>query len=206
MNKLAEAKSIYKIYGKEALTYNQMLSIILGKEIDLTIEEFKEFRNMTKKEFMEIGLSETQSQKLCAINDLNEKLDIYGNKYREKISSPNDAIKVLGEKLKYEKKENFIAIYLNTKLEVIKKEVVSVGSIDSSIVHPREVFKMAIKLSASSIMLAHNHPSGNSTPSINDKNITKRLVEAGELLGIRIIDHIIVAGNDYYSFKENELI
>jgi len=90
--------------------------------------------------------------------------------------------------------------------EIISKELISIGNLNSSIVHPREVYKYAIKKSAASVLFIHNHPSGNPDPSKNDKNITKRLTEVGEIIGINVIDHIIIGNNRYFSFKENNLI
>jgi DNA repair protein RadC len=100
----------------------------------------------------------------------------------------------------------FKVINLNTKNEVIVIEAVSVGSLNSSIVHPREVFKQPIKRSAASLILVHNHPSGDTTPSREDMEITKRLYEAGSLLGIEIIDHLIIGQNNYLSMKEKGYI
>jgi DNA repair protein RadC len=86
---------------------------------------------------------------------------------------------------------------------VIKDEIISIGILNASIVHPREVFKSAIKESANSIILVHNHPSGDSEPSVEDKEITERLMEAGELLDIKVLDHVIIGKDNYHSFKEN---
>ena len=107
--------------------------------------------------------------------------------------------------LKDEAKESFIALHLDGKNRVNCMEVVSIGSLNQSIVHPREVFKTALLSSAAAIILIHNHPSGDTTPSREDMEITKRLKEAGDILGIKVLDHIII-GEDYYSFTEHRLI
>lgn len=97
--------------------------------------------------------------------------------------------------------EQFVAIYLNSKLEPIGLQVVSHGSLNSSIVHPREVFKGALLANAYALIVAHNHPSGNTTPSTQDDNCTKDLIKAGEMMGISVMDHIIV-GDNYYHYRE----
>ncbi|MNM59149.1 hypothetical protein D3C81_703940 [compost metagenome] len=92
---------------------------------------------------------------------------------------------------------------MNTKNRVIFKEVISIGSLNAAIVHPREVFRAAIKRCSASLICAHNHPSGDSTPSPEDVNLTKRLVAAGEIIGIEVLDHVIIGGNQFYSLKEH---
>jgi DNA repair protein RadC len=99
-------------------------------------------------------------------------------------------------------KEHFYVLLLNSRNQVVSKEVVSVGSLDASIVHPREIFKIPIKKSAASIVLVHNHPSGDPTPSDDDMDITRRLIEAGRLLGIEVADHVVIARASFVSMKE----
>lgn len=103
-------------------------------------------------------------------------------------------------------REHFVGFYLNTRNQVLRREVISIGSLNASIVHPREVFTPAIAVSAASLILAHNHPSGDPTPSEEDLAITRRLGEAGRLLGIDVLDHVIVARDSYASFKERRLL
>lgn len=104
------------------------------------------------------------------------------------------------------RKELFVCVHLNTKNMVLRKETISIGSLNSSIVHPREVFSNAVKHSASGVVLCHNHPSGDSQPSCEDIETTKRLVDAGNVLGIKVLDHIIIGNGEYVSFKERGLI
>lgn len=99
-------------------------------------------------------------------------------------------------------REHFCILHLNSRNEVIGREVVSIGSLDATIVHPREIFKNSIKKSAASIVLVHNHPSGNPAPSDDDLSITRRLVEAGRLLGIGVLDHVIIARGSFVSVRE----
>ncbi len=103
-------------------------------------------------------------------------------------------------------REKFIAVHLNTKNQIISYEVVSVGSLNASIVHPREVFKGAILSNAASVIICHNHPSGDPNPSKEDTQLTNRLEEAGKILGIEILDHVIFAGSNFYSFKAKEVL
>jgi DNA repair protein RadC len=108
------------------------------------------------------------------------------------------------DKLQDKKKEHFYALYLDTKNQIIEEKLVSKGILNASLIHPREVFNPAIRASSNSVILVHNHPSGNYTPSKEDKEVTKLLDNAGNLLGINVLDHIIIGKDGYYSFKENE--
>jgi DNA repair protein RadC len=121
------------------------------------------------------------------------------------ITKPYDAYELVREELETLDREAFMVLALNTKNTVLGLNIVSMGTISSSIVHPREVFKSAILLNASCIMLVHNHPSGEPEPSKDDISITERLVDAGKLLGIQVIDHIIV-GHRFFSFMEKGLL
>lgn len=123
-------------------------------------------------------------------------------KYKAKITNPGDAYDILRDLLEDEDRENFLVLTLNCKNEINAINTVSVGTLSSSVVHPREVFKVAILSNSSKIMLVHNHPSGDVEPSNADKMMTHRLIESGKILGIEIIDHIII-GDTYYSFREN---
>ncbi|WP_270545633.1 JAB domain-containing protein [Clostridium butyricum] len=127
-------------------------------------------------------------------------------KKRKQISSPKDVVNVIYEYLDGADRENLGIMCLNTKNEILNCTTAHIGSLNSSIVHPREVFKTAILSNAASIIIFHNHPSGNTTPSREDKNITQRLKEAGKILGIELIDSIVIGEtieDGYYSFKEN---
>ncbi len=121
------------------------------------------------------------------------------------IMAPVDVYKLVKEELEIIDRELFLVISLNTKNKVLGLNMVSMGTVNTSLVHPREVFKSAILLNASCIVLAHNHPSGEVTPSKDDIAITERLVDAGTVLGIQVVDHIIV-GNSFFSFMENSLL
>jgi len=118
------------------------------------------------------------------------------------LSSPKEVVDYLREKIGKEKKEYFLILSLDARSNLINIKTISVGSLDANIVHPREVFKKAIECSAASVILVHNHPSGDPEPSEDDLEITKRLTEAGKLLGIMVLDHIIVTKNGFLSMKK----
>jgi DNA repair protein RadC len=118
------------------------------------------------------------------------------------IRSPQDAAEILTEQLRYLQKEHFICLFLNTKNHVIAQETLSMGSLNASIVHPREVFRAAMKCSSAAIICAHNHPSGDPTPSPEDIALTSRLMQAGEIVGIDVLDHLVIGDSSYVSLKE----
>lgn len=122
------------------------------------------------------------------------------------IRSPKDAVDVLREYIGNEDREHFVVMMLSTKNVVNAIHTASIGSLNSAIVHPREVFKAAIVNNASSIIVGHNHPSGDPTPSPEDVEVTKRLRDAGEVVGIDLLDHVIVGDGRFYSLKERGLI
>jgi DNA repair protein RadC len=130
----------------------------------------------------------------------------YRGKQPKVIRGPDDVVAVIGRRLRKETREHFLVLLLNARHEVLGKETVSVGSLNASIVHPREVFKPAVLASAASVVLVHNHPSGDPEPSEEDVSITKRLVQAGELLGIGVLDHVIVASRGVVSLRSRKLI
>ncbi len=122
---------------------------------------------------------------------------------RPKINSMDDVVRIVKPMIADQNKEFFMALYLNTKNGVLKQEVISIGSLNANIVHPREIFKTACMISASSIIVAHNHPSGDPLPSREDIEITKKLHEAGKMMGIELLDHVIIGYDRYYGFKES---
>jgi DNA repair protein RadC len=123
------------------------------------------------------------------------------------IQSPEDAAKVVTEYLRGADREHFVGLYLNAANYLITVHTISIGILNSSLAHPREVFKMALMVNAATVIVAHNHPSGNIEPSVEDISITKQLVDAGKIIGISLHDHIIVAeGIGYMSFAERNLI
>jgi DNA repair protein RadC len=148
------------------------------------------------------GINLAKGSTILAGIELGKRLSQLKRSSIPTIFAPVDALPVLSE-IRLLKKEHFIVLYLDSRNQLIQKETVSIGTLNGSLVHPREVFEPAIKLLAAQIMLAHNHPSGDDSPSDADIAITVRLVEAGNLLGIAVLDHIIVTTTSFYSFKEH---
>ncbi len=151
------------------------------------------------------GIGARKALMLKVIMELGLRIAAPAKENPAAITSPDDVVELLQVRMALYDREHFVAVLLNTKNRVISLETISIGSLNSSLVHPREVFKSAIKASASSIIIAHNHPSGDPTPSSEDLTITQRLVEAGEIIGISILDHIII-GSYYLSFREKGFI
>ena len=125
---------------------------------------------------------------------------------REALTSPEAVVKVIKPRLVERKKECFFTVLLDVRNRYIRTELVSVGSLDATIAHPREVFNPALHDHAPSIIIVHNHPSGDPTPSGEDISLTRRLREAGNVLGIKLLDHIIIAGENFYSFRSQGLL
>ena len=138
------------------------------------------------------------------VNELTKRR--YRGKVPKTIRGPDDVVAVVGPNLRREQREHFLVLLLNARHEVIGRETVSIGSLNASIVHPREVFKPAVLASAASVVLVHNHPSGDPEPSEEDVSITKRLAQAGELLGIGVLDHVIVASRGVVSLRSRQLL
>lgn len=136
--------------------------------------------------------------------------EIRTRRYRGKavpvITGPESIYQLVFPRLKNELREHFVAVYLNARNNVLSQETISVGSLNASIVHPREVFRPALLHGAAALILAHNHPSGDSEPSEEDRAITRRLHEAGKLLGIELLDHVVVARGGFTSLRERKLI
>lgn len=150
------------------------------------------------------GLGQAKAATVLAALEIGRR--IASAKPIEKIhfSCPQDVADFLMPRLRYAAKEQFVVVLLNNKNKVIGTEVVSEGSLSSSVVHPREVFAPAILHHAAAIMVAHNHPSGDPKPSIEDEEVTRQLLRSGKVLGIPMIDHVIIGDGNYYSFLENE--
>lgn len=126
----------------------------------------------------------------------------YRGKAPKPVRGPDDVVALIGKRLRDQAREHFLVILLNTRHEAIAVETVSIGSLNASIVHPREVFRPAVLASAASVIIAHNHPSGDPEPSEEDLSITRRLAEVGELLGIRLLDHVVIAKRGVVSLRE----
>lgn len=162
-----------------------------------TIEAIKNFS----------GIGKDKAASLIAAFEISRRADSQKKWFsNKKITSPSDVAEVFIPLLRDEVKEKFIVVCLNTANKIIKHELISVGNLNSSVVHPREVFKVAIENNSANIILLHNHPSGNPEPSSEDISLTKKLIEAGKLMEIQVFDHIIIAGNNYCSLVEKRIV
>ncbi len=207
-------------YGKEFLSNGELLAILIGtgtrekSALSLAGSLLAKDGNgitflsdCTPEELYSVeGIGQAKACKLIAAIELGRRIAGKEGEKRYKAGSPGEVADLLMEEMRYHKKEHFKVLFLNTKNEIISREDVSVGNLNSSIVHPREVFRNAIRRGAASIIVVHNHPSGNPLPSQNDLDVTRRLKESGELVGIPLLDHIIIGDGKYVSLKEKMLI
>ncbi len=148
------------------------------------------------------GIGVGKAAQVLAVVELGRRVHMGSMPEKLKVTTPKDVAHVLINELKHHKQEHFVVVLLDTKNQWIAMETITIGTLNASLVHPREVFKPAIKRSANSIILAHNHPSGITDPSQEDLNLTTRLIESGKILGIQVVDHIIVGEMGYCSLKE----
>ncbi len=198
-------------HGVETLSTPELLAVVLN-----TGTRKEEILSMCTRVMKEYGEKSIMSQKNPAV--LSRDLDIpavkavqivacaeLGRRFFEKNGAASPVIRTARDVFGYVSdmrglsKEHLRGIYLNTHYKMIHDEIISIGTVDANIVHPREIFKPALEYSAAAVILVHNHPSGNTKPSATDIDITKQLVHAGRLLGIDLIDHVIVAGNSFIS-------
>jgi DNA repair protein RadC len=166
----------------------------LNKLADYSLKELQGIKG--------IGLG--KACQLLAINELNKRVNSLKNKIT-KISTAQDVFNFFKDKFKDEKQENFYILMLNPRNHIIKDEFITKGVLDAAIIHPREIFKPAIKNSASKIILVHNHPSGDSSPSPEDLDITEQIIEVGNKIGIKVIDHVIIGRDSWWSWIERGL-
>lgn len=208
------------IHGAEALSNEELLAIIIrtGNKNDFAIDLARKIlskdnrglvhlRDTTLQELMETkGVGECKAAQILAAIEIGKRINYKDALEKVKISDPSTIANLYMDEMRYLQKEHFRIVLLDTKNQIITDEEISIGTLNASIVHPRDVFKVAIKRNANSIILIHNHPSGDPTPSNEDINITNRLIDAGNLIGIKVLDHIIIGDNRYISFKEKKLI
>ncbi|MBM7623094.1 RadC family protein [Sporohalobacter salinus] len=202
-------------FGTKAMSTAELLALIIrtGSQSDTAIElankllthtgGLKFINNLSVEELQEIkGIGVAKAAQINATVELGRRIRLANQETKEVITSPQDVANLLLAKLSFLEKEHFVVLLLNTKNEIISIEDISVGSLSNSIVHPREVFKPAIKRSSAAMILAHNHPSGNPEPSNEDIKVTNRIKRAGKIIGIEILDHLIIGNKDYISLKE----
>ncbi len=205
--------------GNENLRDEELLSLILRTGDDVK-DVFVMSENMLRRYGSLKYMSDISTQRLINENKgisnakavlLKAAFELGKRSVRTQVNDvticcPQDLVEVMINEMSCYDREHFCAVLLNTKSRIISVETVSIGTLNSSLVHAREVFKQAIAKSAYRVILIHNHPSLDSTPSENDISMTKELVLAGRIVGINITDHIIIGGNNYYSFREHGLL
>ncbi|HEX79223.1 MAG TPA: JAB domain-containing protein [Dehalococcoidia bacterium] len=206
-------------YGAESLSAQEIIALILGRGISgesvivtaqRLIKQFGSLSGIASASVEELsqvrGIGLAKAAQLKASFELANRMEVSSvASAKPLIKKPEDVAGLIASRLKGKKKEYFLAIMLDTRSRLIKVSEISVGSLDASVVHPREVFKEAISASAASVIFAHNHPSGDPTPSEDDIKLTKRLADAGEITGIDILDHIIIGDGRYLSLKREGL-
>lgn len=202
-------------YGFGKLSDVELLAILLRtgtKDLNVLKLSQKILQKFEKEKFVNVTIDDLKSihgigvSKACEIIacfELGRRL-LKGKK-SSILLSPKDVWERM-EDIRGSKKEHFVVFYLDSRSQEIQRDIISIGTLNESLVHPREVFENAIKKNAASIIIAHNHPSGNLEPSEDDLMITKRLAEAGKILGIEVVDHIIAAKNSFLSFKGKGLL
>ena len=199
-------KEELSLYGLDNAGVKELLALIVGSRAnssicqELALLSLDRLLSMSEIEFRQRGVSASVATRLEATFQLFKKLK-NTPKSSERVNSPSEVAQVLSF-ITNEEQEHLVVLLLDTKNNIKKKVVVSKGTINSSMVHPREVFKIAIRESANAIIIAHNHPTGDPTPSQEDIEVTKRLSDVGKTIGIDLLDHIIVGSRGYRSLRE----
>ena len=204
--------------GPTHLSDAELLAIVLGRgnkkenAIDMShrilrSHNLNKLENLDLSELKTIVDTDNKKKKITAMFELFRRTNkLHKKGFKQKITNAEDVFNNVSEELTPLKQEHFVALYLDTKNHIIKKHLVSKGTLNSSLVHPREVFNPAVRASANSIILVHNHPSGDPTPSKEDETVTKNLVNAGELLGITVLDHVVIGNEKFVSLREQGLM
>jgi len=206
-------------FGAESLSAQEILALILGRGIagesvmvtaQRLLSRFGSLKGIASASIEELsqvrGIGLAKAAQLKAALELANRLEAYSEASEKPVvKTPEDVANLVRGRLKGKKREHFLAILLDSRSRLIKVSEISVGSLDTSIVHPREAFKEAISASAASVIFVHNHPSGDPTASEDDIELSKRLIQAGEIMGIDVLDHIIIGGKDYLSLKRQGL-
>ena len=206
--------------GKESLNNAELLAILLrtGTREKSALELANELLTLNGNGLLNLcdvsheelsqvkGIGNAKACQILAAVELGRRVATYPRKRGSVIGKPADIAQLFMEKMRYYNKEHFCTLLLDTKGKIIEEVEVSVGDLNSALVHPREVFNQAVKRSAAAVVLIHNHPSGDPEPSPEDLLITDRLMEAAEILGISIIDHIIIGDGIYTSLKSEDMM
>jgi len=206
-------------FGVEALSAQEILALILGRGIagesvmvtaQRLLSQFGSLKGIASASVEELsqvkGIGVAKASQIKAAFELANRLESSSEvSSKPLVKTPDDVVDLVRGRLKGKKKEHFLALLLDTRNQLIKVAEISVGGLDSSLVHPREVFKEAISATSASVIFAHNHPSGDPAASEDDVKLTKRLAEAGEIVGIDVLDHIIIGDKKFLSLKREGL-
>ena len=201
-------------HGPKTLSNAELLAIVLrqGSKKENVIElahrllqnyQLTSFskRNITTLKKLS-GIGEAKACQLVACFELGKRLSAFNKEKKVQINSAKDVAKLLLPEMSTLKQEYFKGIYLDARKCLIKEETIFIGTLNTSVVHPREVFEPALREGAAGIIVVHNHPSGDPTPSDEDLEVTKQLIEAGTVLGINVLDHIIIGDKKFCSLKD----
>lgn len=209
------------LLGADALTDAELLAILLrtGSRQESVLKLAQRLLTMYKEQGLDAlarleprqfarikGIGLVKAVTITAALELGRRLAERPYKEKRTIKSPKDAADYVMVRLRDEVREHFLAMLLDTRHHVLALPVISVGNLNASVVHPREVFKQAVLASAAFVILLHNHPSGDPEPSREDIKVTANMMQAGQIIGIPVLDHIIIGDNQYISMKENGLI
>lgn len=203
-------------YGAKSLSNAELLAILLrtgtasqsavhiAERILSQTSGLKGLTESTIETLVQIkGVGPAKAVQILAGVELGRRISRTIPEERLTVRSPQDAADFMMDELQHLTQEHFVCLFLNTKNQVISKETIFVGSLNASIVHPREIFRKAVQRASAALICLHNHPSGDPAPSAEDRNVTRRLKEAGMILGIDVLDHIIIGEQRFYSMKEN---
>jgi DNA repair protein RadC len=200
--------------GVSTLSDAELLAIVIGRgnkeenAVDISnrvlkSHNFNKLSNLTFHELEDEFRNQVPAMKMLAMFEIFRRANKLTRKgYKASIKTAKDVYSYFVDELQEKNKEFFYALLLDTKNKIIGEELISVGTLNSSLIHPREVFNPAIKASANSIILVHNHPSGDCEPSEEDEKMTKKINEGGDLLGIKVLDHVIIGNDDFKSMKD----
>lgn len=201
--------------GPQSLSNHELIAILLrtgtkeesvlqlSNRLLTQFEGLRLLKSATLQEMTEIkGIGQTKAIQILAAVELGRRVSNLAFDERYVIRSPEDGAKYMMNDMRFLTQEHFVCLYLNTKNQVIHKQTIFIGSLNASIVHPREVYREALKRSAASIICLHNHPSGDPAPSREDIEVTKRLAECGKIIGVDLLDHLIIGENKFVSLKE----